>query len=85
MRTCQCSARETGFFRMKFRNGDIHYREVCRNCRGNARGGAQNVGASELRKRGIDPDSLPFLPEEPVAEPSVPVGPVQRGLFDGQP
>jgi hypothetical protein len=35
------------------------------------------VGAAELRAKGIDPGSLPELPEE-----QLPSQPGQRGLFD---
>ena len=82
MRTCTCSVKDTYFGRMKFSNGHIHYREVCLACGGNARGRGTNVGISELRAKGIDPESLPDLPEEQTAAPSESR---PRGLFDDLP
>ena len=49
---------------MRFQNGKIHYREVCRLCGGNARGKSTQVGAKELRKLGVDLDTLPWIPEQ---------------------
>ncbi len=61
MHACNCNRKETYFTRMKFHDGQIHFREVCRICGGNARKWPGNVGLRELRNRGIDPDSLPLL------------------------
>jgi hypothetical protein len=82
MHTCTCSVKDTYYARMKFSNGDIHYREVCRVCGGNARGNRINVGVRELLGKGIDPHTLPFVPEEQTAAPSESK---QRGLFDDLP
>src|SRR5690242_14333585 len=64
MITCECSERDSRFARVRFKDGQVHFREVCSRCGGNVRGGGQNVGLRELETRGIDPESLPFLPEE---------------------
>jgi hypothetical protein len=88
MQACECGTRETYYARMTFSDGQVHYREVCRSCGGNARGGAQNVGVRELRARGIDPDSLPDLPQEPKAQRThaiTPSGPQLKRLFDDGP
>lgn len=82
MHACRCTTRETYFARMTFADGQVHYREVCRTCRGNARGAIINVGTRELRDKGIDPASLPDLPgEEAIGSPGL----TQRGLFDDEP
>jgi hypothetical protein len=79
--------KNTYFGRMKYLNGQVHYREVCRKCGGHVRGGNQNVGARELRAKGIDLESLPDLPSDEAApfESSAPSGLRQRGLFDDLP